>query len=130
MITIENSQLKNVLVIDDEIYVRKIFEYNLIRAGYNVKTAEDTFEAEYLIEAGNEYDLIICDLMMPIRSGLEFVRILREKYEMTTQKIMIVSARGIERDLTEAKKYGIIEFQIKPFKVKDFLEKVEDIFKK
>lgn len=128
MVKIENQ--KKILVVDDEIYVRKIFKYNLEKAGYQVTAAEDSYEAEEKIAEGEEFDLIICDLMMPVRSGIEFIKVLREKYKMDEQRIILVSARGMEKDILEAKLYNIDDYQMKPFSVVEFLEKVKEILKK
>lgn len=121
--------MSRILVIDDEPYIRKIIEFNLKRAGYDVITAEDSYEAEDYIEKGEEFDLIITDIMMPIRTGLEFIRVLRENYNKKEQKILILSARGFESDVEEAKKYNVNYFIMKPFKVDRFMDRVEKILK-
>ena len=119
-----------ILIVDDEIYIRKIFQFNLNRAGYRVDLAEDSYSAQSLIDKGEKSDLIICDLMMPVRSGLEFIKLLREKYNMTEQKFMIVSAKGMEKDVLEAAHYNVSNYKLKPFSMVDLVKEVDRILKK
>lgn len=121
---------KKILIVDDELYIRNIFQFNLKKAGYEVETSEDTYTAQERIDKGEKYDLIICDLMMPVRSGMEFIKILREQYMMKEQKFMIVSAKGIERDVLEAAHYHVSNYKLKPFSMAELVKEVDEILKK
>ena len=121
---------KRILIVDDELYIRNIFAFNLKKAGYEVDSVEDTYVAQNRIDDGEKYDLIICDLMIPVRSGLEFIKLLREKYNMTEQKFMIVSAKGMEKDVIEAAQYHVSHYKLKPLSMADLVKEVDEILKK
>jgi DNA-binding response OmpR family regulator len=121
---------QRILIVDDELYIRNIFQFNLKKSGYDVDLADDTYSAQTLIDNGKKYDLIICDLMMPVRSGMEFIKILREKYKMTEQKFMIVSAKGMQKDVLEAAHYNVSNYKLKPFSMAELVKEVDEILKK
>ena len=67
-----------ILVVDDEADIRDSLEYLLLQEGYVVETAPDATEGLRKIESGR-YDLVLLDLMMPDRSGLDVLRDVRRK---------------------------------------------------
>lgn len=118
-----------VLIVDDEMFIREILKMKLEEEGIDVETATDPFEAEMNLEEGKKYDLIISDIMMQVKSGLEFVRSIREEHKLKEQNIMILSARKLTNDMEILKEYGVEHFLTKPFKMEEFVEKVKKILK-
>lgn len=118
-----------VLIVDDEMFIREVLKMKLEEEGIEVETATDPFEAELNLEEGKKYDLIISDIMMQVKSGLDFVKSIREEHNLKEQNIMILSARKLKNDMEILKEYGVEHFLKKPFKMEEFVEKVKKILK-
>src|SRR5579884_4287063 len=83
-----------ILVIDDESDIRESLEALLELEGYGVELAENATTGLQKLEAGN-YDLVLLDLMMPDRSGMEVLRDVRER-DTETPIIMITAYGSVE----------------------------------
>ncbi len=119
--------MKKILVIDDEPDILKLISKVLEKAGYKVMTAENGRLADKLF---NEYlfDLVITDIVMPQKEGLEIILQLRENSPDT--KILAISGGGkIEpaEYLDAARSAGAHAIVKKPFEISHFLNKVEQL---
>lgn len=119
--------MARILIIDDEVYIRKIIEYNLKKEGHDIVLCENADEAEYLIEKGEVFDLIITDLMMPVTTGLDFLRKIRKKYKLDSQKVMMISAKGMEKDIDEANLYKVNGYVMKPFNLEQLKKDIKTV---
>lgn len=117
--------MKKILVIDDEMFIRSIIKYNLEKLSCEITMASDTYEAEDFLEMDVKYDLIITDILMPIRNGLEFIKILKEKFKIDSNKILILSARKLTKDIEVVEQYNLKNYLLKPFKVEELEKKVK-----
>ena len=70
-----------ILVVEDDPNIRELLQYNLKKEGFEVRTAEDGQKGLEIIES-RWPDLVILDLMLPVRDGLEICRIIRSKKEL------------------------------------------------
>src|ERR1051325_11596675 len=102
----------NILVIDDEEQMLDSLRLNLQQAGYAVTTAASGEEGLKLFEAG-DFDLVLCDLQLPDKPGLEVLRNLKERNPAT--EVIIISAYGSIENAVEATKEGAFHFVEKPF---------------
>src|SRR5260370_23825779 len=68
-----NPQSERILVVNDEEAVREIVACMLTSAGSQYKTAADGLEALALLDSGEEFDLLLCNLMMPNLNGMELL---------------------------------------------------------
>ena len=84
--------MKHILVIDDEVSVRKIICDNLVLSGFNVSSAADGDEGLRMIDPANLPSLIITDIIMPNKSGLDVITDIRKKYP--TIKLIAMSGGG------------------------------------
>jgi len=91
---------KKVLVADDEPNIVAAVEFLLQRSGYEVHVARNGDEALRLVEA-HQPDLVLLDVMMPLRSGYEVCMRMRERPEWRHIKIVMLSAKGIRPGLPE-----------------------------
>ena len=119
--------MKKILVIDDEPDILKLISKILEKAGYKVMTAENGRLADKLL---NEYlfDLVITDIVMPQKEGLEIIFQLRENSPDT--KILAISGGGkIEpaEYLDTARATGAHAIVKKPFEISHLLKKVEQL---
>jgi|Deesub1362B_J571_1020462.scaffolds.fasta_scaffold02421_6 DNA-binding NtrC family response regulator len=111
--------MKKVLIVDDDEQIRNFLNDVLRMNGYEVDCASNGEEALKLLEHKN-YDLLITDNKMPKMSGLELVRIIKNK--KLNIKIIAISGEEVEKSFTEL---GISEFFRKPIRYKKLLKSLE-----
>lgn len=115
-----------ILVVDDEPATLKYVGTNLRARGYGVLTASDGEQALGLA-ARNSLDLVLLDLMMPGMDGFQVCQKLRETTEVP---IVILSARGQERDKVRALDIGADDYLTKPFGVDELLARVRAVLRR
>jgi two-component system response regulator VicR len=122
---IKNSDLKILIAEDDELMV-KILEFILKKEGYQVTSCKDGLSA---IEKIPELipDLIITDILLPFRSGLEILGYSKETFENIP--VIVVSSLGEEEGtVVEAFRLGADDFVSKPFNPNELLLRVKRLF--
>lgn len=111
-------ELESILVVDDEESVRKMIAVLLQKEGYQVSSSGDGKEAlEMLGERG--FDLVLCDVRMPVMDGLELLEKIGSAYPDTT--VIMMSAFGTVDLAVEAMKAGAYDYISKPFKPDEIL---------
>jgi DNA-binding response OmpR family regulator len=108
------------LVADDEVSVRESVGYALQQEGFEVTLAVDGDDAESKL-AENEYDLLILDIMMPGRSGLDLCREVRARSPVP---IILLTAKDAEVDKVVGLEVGADDYVTKPFSVRELLGRV------
>src|SRR4026207_2489597 len=103
-----------ILVADDDPVMRRIIELRLKKDGHQVSIAADGREAMEHINNGENFDLIITDIMMPFSSGLEIVGRVKHNVEKKTP-VIVLSAMGQENIVLEAFNLGADDYITKPF---------------
>ena len=111
-----------ILVVDDEAEIRKVLRLLLGKAGYEVEEATDGLCAVETVRADSGIDLCIMDMMMPLMSGVEATKKIRE---FSTVPILFLTARSLVRDKEAAYSGGGDDYLVKPFSSKELLMKVE-----
>jgi CheY-like chemotaxis protein len=102
-----------ILVVDDDLYIRELYEEVLVSAGYEVATALDGLDGLNKIKAGG-YDLIFLDMIMPKMDGLGILRELKvHKPEMSNGSIVLLSNLENEPVLQQAIEVGVAESMTK-----------------
>ena len=114
---------KKVLVVDDEAHIRHIMAMKLSNAGYEVLTAEDGEEALEVCLAERP-QLVITDYQMPLMTGLEMCRQLRQHDQTRELPVLMLTARGFDISPQEMASAGILDVLSKPFSPREVLEKV------
>jgi len=109
-----------VLVVDDEAETVKYVSANLRARGYDVLTAEDGRTA-LKVFGESVVDLIVLDIMMPGPDGFEVCRAIRRSSDVP---VIMLSARGQERDIVRALDLGADDYLTKPFGVEEMLARV------
>lgn len=118
---------ERVLVVDDEESIRKLVEYNLTQAGFEVLTAEEG-HAALAIVSQKEIDLLILDLMLPGISGLELCKRLRQ--EQSKIPIIMLTARGEEIDRVLGLEMGADDYVTKPFSPRELVARVRAVLRR
>jgi len=124
-----DNRLKKVLIADDEPDILEILKYNLIKEGYQVVTAQDGNEA---IEKAKQTlpDLIILDIMMPGKNGVEVCEILRSQPNMKDTLIMFLTALSDEATQIKGLLTGADDYISKPISPNVFISKVQSLLRR
>ncbi|UCF00064.1 MAG: response regulator [Planctomycetota bacterium] len=117
---------KKVLVVDDEIHIIHVVAIKLRNNGYEVISAENGNEA-FEIACQEKPDIIVTDFQMPIMTGLELVRKLRENEATKDTPVIMLTARGFAIEEEQKENLQISEFLSKPFSPKELLRSIDDI---
>lgn len=117
----KESTTKTILLVDDEQTFIEGLEYNLKKEGYRVVTASDGVQAMECAKA-EQPDLVILDLMMPHKDGLEVCRELRRT---SMVPIIILTAKDSELDTVLALEFGADDYLVKPFRLRELLARVK-----
>jgi len=118
-----------ILVIDDEPEICELVSYNLAREGYRVLSERDG-------ESGLERvfqsppDLLVLDLLLPHKSGLEVLRAIRAEARTRTLPVLILTARGTEMDKLVGFEHGADDYLTKPFSPKELVARVSAILRR
>ena len=117
-----------ILVVDDEIRMRKLIKDFLVAKGYSILEAEDGEKAlEVFEENKNKINLVLLDVMMPKLDGWSVLRQIRQESKVP---IIMLTARGEEQDELFGFELGVDEYISKPFSPKILVARGEAILKR
>lgn len=116
-----------VLVVDDELRMRKLINDFLSVHGYEVLEASNGEEALRVFFSESNIDLIILDVMMPVMDGWEVLKTIRASSKVP---IIMLTARGEEQDELHGFKLGSDEYITKPFSPKILTARVDAILRR
>jgi DNA-binding response OmpR family regulator len=116
-----------ILVIEDERRLCSIIKRGLIEEGYAVDTSYDGEEGEYLAET-TPYDLIILDIMLPKKDGIEVCQNLRLKRVNTP--ILMLTAKDTVEDRVRGLDAGSDDYLIKPFAFNELLARIRALLRR
>lgn len=117
---------RTVLVVDDEMRIRKLVADFLLREGYSILEADNGKTALEMVEK-EKVDLIILDVMMPEHDGFTVCREIRKKSDIP---VLMLTAKGEEIDQLFAFEIGADEYITKPFSPKILTARVNAIFRR
>lgn len=109
-----------ILIIDDEVQIRRLLEITLQSNGFNICEAHSGREGINLA-ASHQPELIILDIGLPDISGHEVLKKLREWY---TNPIIILSVQSNEEDIVKALDSGANDYLVKPFRTGELLARI------
>lgn len=112
---------KVILVVDDEKPIADILQFNLQKEGYKVVCAHDGQEALEKVEEIKP-DLILLDIMLPHKDGMEVCREVRKKHDMP---IVMLTAKDSEIDKVLGLELGADDYVTKPFSTRELLARVK-----
>lgn len=116
--------MARILIIEDEPDIQTILRYNLEKDGHQVVVVANGDDG--LHEARRHpYDLVLLDLMLPDRDGLEICRQLRSRDATAQIPIIMVTAKGDESDVVVGLGIGADDYVTKPFRVKELMARVK-----
>ncbi|MFC2038075.1 response regulator transcription factor [Chloroflexota bacterium] len=115
-----------ILVVEDEPSIREVVSLYLGRAGYQVTVVGDG-QAALESLASQPPDLVVLDLMLPRVDGLEITRWLRERGDTP---IIMLTARGEERDRIAGLEMGADDYVVKPFSPQELVSRVRAVLRR
>jgi DNA-binding response OmpR family regulator len=118
---------QTILTVEDDQSIRRGIVDSLRYAGYEVVEAGDG-ETGMQKALSQDYDLLLLDLVLPGKSGMEILSAVREI--RPTQPVIILTARGEESDRVEGLKRGADDYVVKPFSVKELMARVEAVLRR
>ena len=118
--------MSRVLVVDDEVGLRKVVRDALERVGHEVAAASDGEEALTLF-AEAPFDLVVTDLAMPRRDGLALVEEIRKT---SAVPILVLTVRGEEREKVRLLDAGADDYMTKPFGVAELAARVKALLRR
>jgi DNA-binding response OmpR family regulator len=109
---------RHVLVADDEPHIGRIIKMKLEQGPFRVTLVYDGAEAIEALRRDDDVDVVLLDLMMPHRSGLDVLREMRRDDRLRDVPCIILTAAGQEHQHRRAMELGATEFMTKPFSPK------------
>jgi len=120
---------EKILIADDEPDILEILKYNLVKEGYEVSTAKDGDEA--IAKAKQvQPDLVILDIMMPRKNGVEVCEILRAQPQFKDTLILFLTALSDEATQIKGLTTGADDYVSKPISQQVFVSKVNSLFRR
>ena len=121
-----DNYISHILVVDDDDGIRSLVKKYLNENKYLVTTANSAEDAAEKIKI-IEFDLIILDIMMPGKSGLEFIQENKKKIDTP---IILLTAKGEANERIEGLEVGADDYLPKPFEPKELILRIQNIIKK
>ena len=115
--------MPRILVVEDESDLRELLRYNLGREGYEVVEA-GTGSAALSELRRRPADLVLLDLMLPDRDGLEVCKVIRADRTLAGIPVIMVTAKSDETDVVLGLGLGADDYVTKPFRVKELLARI------
>ena len=123
------SKGKKILIADDEPDILEVIQYNLVKEGYEVMTAKDGDDALTKAKAFHPH-LIILDIMMPKKTGVEVCEILRSKPAFKDTLIIFLTALNDEVSHIKGLETGADDYVHKPISPKVLISRVNALFRR
>ena len=118
--------LAHILVVDDDEGIRSLVKKYLNENNFLVTTAKNAEDATEKIEIFN-FDMIILDIMMPGKSGLQFIK---DNINKILTPIILLTAKGTADERVEGLEIGADDYLPKPFEPRELLLRIKNILKK
>lgn len=113
----------SVLVVDDEPSIVISLEYLLSQAGYDVHTASDGQQALVAVSTLHPR-LVLLDVMMPVMNGFEVCRRIRDDPALVGTRILMLSAKGRDVEISQGMALGADAYITKPFATRELMAAV------
>lgn len=119
------ATMKKIAVVEDDKFLRKVYESKLPKEGFEVVSAGDGKAGVELIRK-EKPDLVLLDLIMPVMTGFEVLETLKADTKFKMPKIIVLSNLGQDEDIARSKELGAADFLIKSnLSIKEIVEKIK-----
>ena len=118
-----------IVVIEDEVDILEVINYNLSKEGFDVYSALDGEEGLALIKK-EVPNLVLLDLMLPGLDGIEICRKLKTDYSTRSIPIIMVTAKGEESDIVLGLGMGADDYMVKPFRPRELMARIRSVLRR
>lgn len=115
-----------ILIVDDEPINLQILINQLTKENYSVRFLSSGEESLSVIDAGEEFDLVLLDVMMPVISGFDVCSRIREKYSAHELPVVLLTAKNTKEDIIAGISLGANDYITKPFDREELLARVRN----
>jgi len=119
----------NILLVEDEPGIQELLKFNLTQAGHQVTTADDAEHALTFLKSTLP-DVILLDWMLPGMSGIDLCRRLRNDERYLPIPIIMLTARGEERDKVLGLDTGADDYITKPFSPRELVSRIKAVLRR
>jgi two-component system, OmpR family, phosphate regulon response regulator PhoB len=116
--------MARILLAEDEKQIADMIAFKLTNSGHQVMRAADGEQA-LRMALSDPPDLIMLDAMMPVLIGFEVLRRLKADETVRAVPVIMVTAKGHERDVLSGLRGGAVDYVVKPFSLKELAARVE-----
>ena len=120
-------EMEKILIVDDEVDIRDILQFNLENAGYEVDAASSAEEALEML--GPSHSLILLDVMMEGMSGFQMAEVLRNEKNVRIP-IIFLTAKNAERDVLDGFSIGGDDYIGKPFSINEVIARIKAVLRR
>lgn len=115
---------KKILIAEDEPNIVISLEFLMEQSGYEISTVTDGEEA---LRMAREFrpDLLLLDIMLPLRNGFEVCQLIREAPELNSIRIVMLTAKGRDTEIAKGLALGADAYITKPFATKELLDTIK-----
>ena len=124
-----NYSQHKVLIVDDDTSTRELIKMMLSDAGFKeLHECTDGHEAIAQIKQQSKpYDLVLCDMHMPVMSGLDVLKLLRKTDKFKKMPFIMISGQGDTKNIKEAMQSGVSDYIVKPIDEKKLNNKLASV---
>lgn len=105
---------RKILIVDDEEVIRKFVKIHLLKLGYEVAEAADGEQAMEQL-GKDDFDLLICDILMPKKDGWEVIREMKSNPKTKSIPVIVLTAKNEDSDMFKGYNLGANYYMTKPF---------------
>jgi len=118
----------HILVVDDDTRLRALLVRYLTKAGFFVTDAKDSVQAESILESSiSPVDMMVLDVMMPGRNGVEFTKEIRKQYQLP---VLLLTALGEAEDRIAGLESGADDYLVKPFEPRELVLRIKGVLRR
>jgi DNA-binding response OmpR family regulator len=121
--------MAKILLAEDERQIGDMVAFKLTNSGHHVVRARDGGEA-LTLAAAERPDLVLLDVMMPVLNGFEVLRRLKADPALAAVPVIMLTAKGRERDVLAGLEAGAVDYIVKPFSLKELAARIETALRK
>ena len=116
--------MAKMLVVEDELSLQKLLEYQLKRIGHENRVAPDGQQALEMVKSDRP-DLVLLDVMLPVMGGFPVLKNLQDDKTTNDIPVIMLSAKGRQHDIAAGIEKGVFDYITKPFNIPNLAERIE-----
>ena len=121
--------MKKVLVIDDAELILELIKLHMEKSNYLVDVCDDSEIALKMLEKAH-YDLILLDIEMPGKNGVEILRMIKSQESIRRTPVIMLTAKDDPASINECMASGATDYILKPFNILSAMKRIEDVLKR